>query len=375
MAAPKKNAAGRIFDSSDSFRVENYRGTEPNLAADEELDKEMKPSFDAPKTPLSPQTSDKKLSESAVAAPKEDLGEQLKHSEQKRVEFFWFVSYGVLLTVVAGYMNSVSILVAGIPAAHVSGTSSKTGILLGQDKFIAFSDTFLMIPSFIFGAFVSSQLVTARPYHMSRDYNKVFLLGTVVLLAGFLIEVQHDTSATRFGSAYVTAFACGLQNAASSIYSNNLLRTTHVTGTATDIGILIGRALQGQTSDLYRLYVFIPLLVAYIIGGAIGAASVDAYGNYALAGNVIAFGGTGLMYYCYITFLRHTHHPRMRAASYSTTVDAGGKPVMMHIEPFKKSKSDAAGTDHGDVELADTDNNDNSTPAVKSFENPVVNNK
>jgi hypothetical protein len=181
----------------------------------------------------------------------------------------------------------------------------------------------------------------------------VFLVGTLALLTGFLIEVTHDTSATRFGTAYFTAFTCGLQNAASSIYSNNLLRTTHVTGTATDIAILIGRAVQGQNAEYYRLFVFVPLLLAFIIGGAIGAAAYQEYRTYALAGNVIAFGSTGLCYFAYLTFIRRAHHPRRRAASYSTAVDAGGKPVMQHVEPFKFKRQFSEGGIGGDVELGD----------------------
>lgn len=382
-----------MFDNSYSFQEEDYRRSSPNLAIidyDDENENENAGQQQVDEHPVSINNECVSLKQQPMSTPtswqdnshsdwrssfsekkynenkekkynrhrqseagadfeppiSENLGEQLKHSARKRMEFFYFVAYGVLLTLVAGYMNAISILLAGIPAAHMSGTSSKAGIQLGQDKFIAFSDTVLMIPSFIFGAFMASILVQSKPYHMSHHYNRVFLLGTCVLLAGFIIETTIDTSSTRFGTAYLTAFVCGLQNAASSMYSNNLLRTTHVTGTATDIGILLGHFVIGKESEFFRLYIFIPLIMAYIAGGALGGAMYDIYGSYALLGNIIGFGGTGLLYYFYLHYLRMGHHPRTRAATYATKIDEGGKPVIAYIESQKRSLLDLSNKSH-----------------------------
>jgi uncharacterized membrane protein YoaK (UPF0700 family) len=40
--------------------------------------------------------------------------------------------------------------------------------------------------------------------------------------------------------------ACGLQNAMVSTYSGAIIRTTHITGTVTDLGAMIGQYLRGH---------------------------------------------------------------------------------------------------------------------------------
>ena len=52
---------------------------------------------------------------------------------------------------------------------------------------------------------------------------------------------------------YATACACGLQNAMVSTYSEAVVRTTHVSGMFTDLGIFLGHALRGLPVDSRRL--------------------------------------------------------------------------------------------------------------------------
>jgi uncharacterized membrane protein YoaK (UPF0700 family) len=71
----------------------------------------------------------------------------------------------------------------------------------------------------------------------------------------------------------------GLQNAIITKISNKEIRTTHVTGTITDIGIQIGRALYWNRSDLgepvranvAHLLLFTLLVVLFFTGGLLSA--------------------------------------------------------------------------------------------------------
>lgn len=71
--------------------------------------------------------------------------------------------------------------------------------------------------------------------------------------------------------AGVLALAAGLQNAMVSNYSGAIIRTTHLTGVLTDLGVLIGHLLQGLKVDKARLKLFISILRSFILGGVAGA--------------------------------------------------------------------------------------------------------
>jgi len=72
----------------------------------------------------------------------------------------------------------------------------------------------------------------------------------------------------------------GLQNAVVTKLSNNVIRTTHLTGTVTDLGIELGKLLywnrcpdvpEPVRADRDRLKVLLGLLAAYAVGGVAGA--------------------------------------------------------------------------------------------------------
>ena len=68
---------------------------------------------------------------------------------------------------------------------------------------------------------------------------------------------------------FVNAFACGLQNALCTRWSGAVIRTTHLTGAATDIGNVLGDWVQRgpRAPDTWRLKFLVPLVVAYFGGG------------------------------------------------------------------------------------------------------------
>jgi uncharacterized membrane protein YoaK (UPF0700 family) len=51
--------------------------------------------------------------------------------------------------------------------------------------------------------------------------------------------------------------------------SGSVIRTTHVTGTFTDIGIIFGRLLRGKTEDLWKLKILFPLAFGFILGAVL----------------------------------------------------------------------------------------------------------
>jgi len=58
------------------------------------------------------------------------------------------------------------------------------------------------------------------------------------------------------------------------MYSGAVVRTTHVTGIMTDLGLLLGAAIMYPESrkNLWKLKIFLPILVSFFAGGLIGTA-------------------------------------------------------------------------------------------------------
>ncbi len=65
--------------------------------------------------------------------------------------------------------------------------------------------------------------------------------------------------------------AAGLQNGLATSYSGAVVRTTHLTGIATDLGILVGHTIYGEPPDWARLQLLASLFAGFLLGGALGA--------------------------------------------------------------------------------------------------------
>ncbi|CAF1188152.1 unnamed protein product [Rotaria sp. Silwood1] len=80
------------------------------------------------------------------------------------------------------------------------------------------------------------------------------------------------TSIPLLLSTYLVSLACGLQNGMCTTFSGAVIRTTHMTGVLTDIGLVLGQALfcSRTRKHLWKLKVLIPLYGAFCLGGVSG---------------------------------------------------------------------------------------------------------
>lgn len=71
-------------------------------------------------------------------------------------------------------------------------------------------------------------------------------------------------------ASFFASAACGLQNALATTYSDAVIRTTHVTGIFTDLGIMLGRLIKGEALDRRKAKLFLIIIMAFIFGGTLG---------------------------------------------------------------------------------------------------------
>jgi len=189
------------------------------------------------------------------------------------------------LAFVAGATNAGGYLAVNQYTSHMSGIVSA-----GADQ-LALGDLTLVLAalgsllSFVTGAACSAIMINwARRAGLQSQYACPLVVEAGLLMCFGLIGGNLDRHMGLFVSATVMllCFIMGLQNAMITKLSKSEIRTTHVTGIVTDIGIELGKLLYWNSprhrhseapvmADLPKLKLLASLLGMFFLGGVIGA--------------------------------------------------------------------------------------------------------
>ena len=120
-----------------------------------------------------------------------------------------------------------------------------------------------------------------------------------MLLSACLISYFDPESNWYF---YLASMSSGLQNGMTTKYSGSIIRTTHLTGAATDIGLTLGRMAIGDYKDSWKLQVLVPIFFSFFTGGFLSKYAVDKLGRLSLMINVIIFFSIGLVYSLFVSY-------------------------------------------------------------------------
>ncbi|WP_354625354.1 YoaK family protein [Psychromonas sp. MME2] len=179
-----------------------------------------------------------------------------------------WVEYGsFILAFVAGLVNSIGLLSFKHQSiSHLSGTATQLGADVINASFADFFHLLIIIFSFLIGAAISGFFLRSGALKLGRNYSGLLCLESIFLFASVYF-LTHDS---LYGH-YLASAACGLQNALATTYSGAVVRTTHVTGIFTDLGIMLGGKLRGETFDKRKALLFLLIIIGFIFGGTIGA--------------------------------------------------------------------------------------------------------
>lgn len=171
-----------------------------------------------------------------------------------------------ILSLLAGTINVVGYLgFEHQSASYLSGIATMLGAKAVIEGDISFHLLAILI-SFSLGAAVSGFFISSGSLSPGRRYDTVLILEGVSLLAAIYLLDRH----ILFGH-YLTSMACGIQNAMATRYSGIVIRTTHITGLFTDLGIMLGRALRGEKPCKRTTSLFLLIITGFIVGGSAGA--------------------------------------------------------------------------------------------------------
>lgn len=172
---------------------------------------------------------------------------------------------------IAGFINVIGLLgFEHQPITHLTGSASMLGSAIGRLNAPKAVHFLFAIGSFMAGCVLSGLLIQSSSLRLGRRYGIALFIESLLLFASIpLFQVSHE------GAIYLAAGACGLQNAMATTYSGTVVRTTHLSGMFTDLGISLGHLLRGQPLDLPRLKLSGIIISGFVVGGAAGAAGFD----------------------------------------------------------------------------------------------------
>jgi uncharacterized membrane protein YoaK (UPF0700 family) len=185
----------------------------------------------------------------------------------------------VLLAGVAGALNGAGFQAAGFFSANMTGNISSLSDYLALGRPWTAALFAVMIGSFVLGAFSSGFLIEiGRERGVRAIYAYGVLLEGVLLLA--LCPVVLLNPGFETGLAICLSFIMGVQNAATTRISDARIRTTHVSGMATDIGLGLAAIARRQPAPRFKLSLF--TLLAFLAGGVIGVFAFLSIGGWLL---------------------------------------------------------------------------------------------
>lgn len=179
----------------------------------------------------------------------------------------WVEVGGFWLAANAGAVNAVSLMGFKHQAvSNLTGSASRLGVsLVGMDAWESWH-YLLVLLAFLSGAVLSGVIIDNAVLRLGRRYSLALAIEGGLLLAAMLL-LWHGSSAGYL----LAAAACGLQNGMVSTYSDAIVRTSHVTGMFTDMGIMLGAWIRGHRLDTRKLRLFLLLIIGFILGGCLGA--------------------------------------------------------------------------------------------------------
>jgi uncharacterized membrane protein YoaK (UPF0700 family) len=212
---------------------------------------------------------------------------------------------GCSLAFVAGAANAGGFLAVGQYTSHMSGivSSLADNLALGDPVLVAAGLSSLV--SFLCGAAASAILINwGRRRRLRSVYATPLAIEAALLLCFGLLGANLEQQRLFFLPVTVCllCFVMGLQNAMITKISRAEIRTTHVTGLVTDIGIELGKlcywnarpaddGAAGVRADRQKLALLGALLGCFLTGGLAGAVGFKQLGfvsTLPLAGVLIA---------------------------------------------------------------------------------------
>jgi uncharacterized membrane protein YoaK (UPF0700 family) len=184
------------------------------------------------------------------------------------------------LAAIAGGVNTVAFHAVGFFSANMTGNISAVSDQLASGEWLVGGFYLTIVGCFVAGAIVSAIIINSGKRRGIRGVYAWSILVEAFLMSGLAL-CEMFLAAKQAGPVLVLglSFLMGLQNAVVTRISDARVRTTHVSGMATDIGIElamlidIARGREPVTEappNQSKLQLHLQTILSFLAGGALG---------------------------------------------------------------------------------------------------------
>jgi uncharacterized membrane protein YoaK (UPF0700 family) len=181
----------------------------------------------------------------------------------------------ILLCLTAGFVNAAGFLGFSALTTNVTGHAAllAENIALSHWKEACVIAIWMLL--FLAGAFCSSLIINRVDLNQRFSYVIPILLEIIILFFCAFRGLKDCFLYSNEVFAGSLLFAMGLQNALVSVISGSVVRTTHLTGTFTDLGIDLAqlkiRSITNQQELCARIRLRLTIIFCFIFGALMGA--------------------------------------------------------------------------------------------------------
>ncbi|CAL1138094.1 unnamed protein product [Cladocopium goreaui] len=221
------------------------------------------------------------------------------------------ISSGVVLAACAGMVNAIAFETSETLVSHVTGAVSKVSLhTVGEHAHAG--KMVLLVSFFLLGSMISGCIIKRTAVKMAYMGYGVAMTASALLLISSLLVFKASEDA----AVYILC-ACGLQNGIMSSYTGSVIRTTHMTGIVTDVGLITGRHLVScfkrkcchkipfadeEPGETRKLILLLLLLLSFLLGVAAGSGLARALHELSLLvpAAIALMAGTSYMLWTYL---------------------------------------------------------------------------
>ncbi|WP_207462550.1 YoaK family protein [Azospirillum sp. SYSU D00513] len=198
------------------------------------------------------------------------------------------------LAAVAGCVNAAGFYAVGLYSSHMTGALSVLADHIALGDMAGLLVSLAIVASFLAGTIASTLLMNEGERHrLSAVYAYSVMAEAVLLAALGCVDLWIAEIARGPLLVLGLSFLMGQQNAIVTRLSNARIRTTHVTGMVTDIGIELGNMLDSAlhrrsavrfAPNRDKLMLYGPTVLCFLGGGVAGVLLYRAVGSALLLG-------------------------------------------------------------------------------------------
>lgn len=179
----------------------------------------------------------------------------------------WIQLATFVLAINAGMINVLGLMtVLHQSVSHMTGNVSFLAQAFIHQQYQYVLYLFLIICSYILGSSVSGFMIGKSHFRLDHRYAIPLSLITIFIFLCWLFLPYFPRYALLWAST-----AMGIQNAMVSHYKGSIIRTTHLSGVLTDLGLTLGHFFKGLSIEKRRIILHLLIIIGFIMGGIIAA--------------------------------------------------------------------------------------------------------